>query len=340
MLSFFTGAGASKPFGYSTTDTFSLRVQDHLSKVLSGHVQGDKPPHRYYPRYFFDARNFLEELHRSADIEVILRELNDLKRALEKLRTQRTREMKWKDVFLKGLMETVDSDLSDLDFLLRDIHKLVYDEYWQAESDKNATKIYDDLFSSLAKSQEIMNIFTTNYDLTIERAFMDKEPDAFTDGFAYDAARRNVYWDISHYDKQARLYKLHGSVNWKRTANGEIYRVPTHDFTKHEDHVILYPGFKGVAEDEPFAFMHERLRETLMRSRAGLFIGFAFRDEYINEIIVAALKSKPQLELIVWNPCPPDVRFHRDRVILFKELFGERSTIGKLTEVLHKRKIL
>jgi hypothetical protein len=86
--------------------------------------------------------------------------------------------------------------------------------------------------------------------------------------------------------------------------------------------------------------MHERLRETLMRSRAGLFIGFAFRDEYINEIIVAALKSNPQLELIVWNPCPPDVRFHRNRVILFKELFGERSTIGKLTEVLHKRKIL
>ena len=82
-------------------------------------------------------------------------------------------------------------------------------------------------------------------------------------------------------DGYGRLTKLHGSVDWKR-ENGEII-CGTCDATG--DIPILYPGFKGDPEEEPFSKFHEHLRAVVREARAAIFIGFAFRDEYINGIL-------------------------------------------------------
>ena len=66
--------------------------------------------------------------------------------------------------------------------------------------------------------------------------------------------------------------------------------------------MILYPGFKGAPKDEPFLAFHNYLEIRLHRADAAVFVGFAFRDEYVNTIIERALISRPDLPFMVVDP--------------------------------------
>ena len=84
--------------------------------------------------------------------------------------------------------------------------------------------------------------------------------------------------------KYGRLTKLHGSVDWQH-ENGNII-VGSSNFTgDHQNHLILYPGYKGEPDVEPFRKFHEHLQSVVQKAELAVFVGFAFRDEYINTIL-------------------------------------------------------
>jgi hypothetical protein len=121
-----------------------------------------------------------------------------------------------------------------------------------------------------------------------------------------------------------RLYKLHGSVNWKRGPSGELWKTPVQDRTEERDHVILYPGFKGEPSVEPFIFLHKEFGRRLRTFSNLVVIGFSFRDEYLNRLINSALKENVRLKIIIWNPVIPIHPFPPESVINFEKPFDKQ----------------
>ena len=106
--------------------------------------------------------------------------------------------------------------------------------------------------------------------------------------------------------KRGRLTKLHGSVDWQRNNEGIIIR--TGSALENEEHLILYPGYKGEPVEEPFVQFHEHLRAVVQQADAAFFIGYAFRDDYINSIL-SELPSETPKFVINRDDSFPDFSF-------------------------------
>ena len=178
----------------------------------------------------------------------------------------------------------------------------------------DADKLSDwvQLLEGIKNHDPTIEIFTTNYDRVLERVIHGAKIDVETglkptsDQMVLDT----TFWDYPGHpldNNRGRLTKLHGSVNWQNSNEGIIVGNPI--FTEnHQNHVILYPGFKGKPDKEPFIKFHEHLRAVAGRARAAIFIGFAFRDDYINEIL-SSLPSRIPKYVINKDDSLPDLHF-------------------------------
>ena len=169
---------------------------------------------------------------------------------------------------------------------LRDrINSLVH-EFYVAYPDQDKLRDWVNLLRRLERHDSLIEIFTTNYDLVLETAIRKAEIKVVTGRVpALEMQLDPSFWDKDselHRDC-GRLTKLHGSVDWQLQGDSIICsKLYTEDPNKHS---ILYPGFKGEPNEEPFIKFHEHLREVVPKADAAIFIGFAFRDEYINSVL-------------------------------------------------------
>ncbi|MEW6081856.1 MAG: SIR2 family protein [Bacillota bacterium] len=138
-----------------------------------------------------------------------------------------------------------------------------------------------------------VEIFTTNYDLLMEEAFEEHRVPYF-DGFA---GVRKPFFDIRAMEEDslparwARLWKLHGSINW--------YQIPTEGVLRGASNEqglkrVIHPSHLKYEESRrmPYLAMIDRLRAFLKQPGATLVIcGHSFRDEHINEVIVQGLQG-------------------------------------------------
>jgi hypothetical protein len=138
-----------------------------------------------------------------------------------------------------------------------------------------------------------IEVFTTNYDLLMEQALEDCQVPYF-DGFA---GSRKPFFDIRAMDEDdlplrwARLWKLHGSINWYQDSIKGVFRGATNE--KHMKRVI-HPSHLKYEESRrmPYLAMMDRLRAFLRQPSAVIIIcGYSFRDEHINEVIIQGLQG-------------------------------------------------
>jgi hypothetical protein len=138
-----------------------------------------------------------------------------------------------------------------------------------------------------------IEVFTTNYDLLMEQAFEDCCVPYF-DGFA---GVRKPFFDLRAMEEDmlpprwARLWKLHGSVNWYQVANKGVFRGTTSNDGDLKR--VIHPSHLKYQESRrmPYLAMIDRLRAFLKQPTATLIIcGYSFRDEHINEVIVQGLQ--------------------------------------------------
>jgi hypothetical protein len=134
-------------------------------------------------------------------------------------------------------------------------------------------------------------------------------------GFRYDEYSERRLWDKDKgYDissvqegvTNVYLYKLHGSLNWKKHATGEIEAIsgetPFSDPNYVED-MLIYPTLspKDGQELEPYNIIREKFKDFMDEADACIVIGFSFRDEHINNIFTDFLK-RGRRTLIVVSP--------------------------------------
>jgi hypothetical protein len=139
-----------------------------------------------------------------------------------------------------------------------------------------------------------IEIFTTNYDLLMEQAFEDTRVPYF-DGFA---GVRKPFFDLRAMEEDmlpprwARLWKLHGSINWYQVAGRGVFRGTTMEGGASKR--VIHPSHLKYEESRrmPYLAMIDRLRAFMKQPTATLILcGYSFRDEHINEVIVQGLQS-------------------------------------------------
>lgn len=137
-----------------------------------------------------------------------------------------------------------------------------------------------------------VEVFTPNYDLLIEQA-MEETRTPYFDGFPgiqsplFDASsvedgRLPPHW--------ARIWKLHGSINWYQSPAGDVFRSTT---SKGHERRVIHPSHLKHEESRrmPYLAMLDRLRNFLRESTAALILcGYSFRDGHINDTIAQGLQ--------------------------------------------------
>lgn len=148
------------------------------------------------------------------------------------------------------------------------------------------------LWTNAAGRERPVEIFTTNYDLLMEQAFEDCRVPYF-DGFA---GSRKPFFDIRAMEEDilparwARLWKLHGSINWYQEASKGVLRGTASEKGLKR---VIHPSHLKYDESRrmPYLAMIDRLRAFLKQPTATLVLcGYSFRDDHLNEVILQGLQ--------------------------------------------------
>jgi hypothetical protein len=162
-----------------------------------------------------------------------------------------------------------------------------------------------------------MQLFTTNYDLTFEKAagrggfilvdgFSHTQPQEFDGGyFAYDIVRRDRGGDSPEYIPNVfHLYKLHGSLDWERRGPG-VFRAEN-----PARPLIIYPRDSKFQSsyDQPYLELMSRFHVALRQQNTFLLVvGFGFNDQHIAEPLLSAIRSNVSLRVFVVDPHVADM---------------------------------
>ena len=141
-----------------------------------------------------------------------------------------------------------------------------------------------------------VHIFTTNYDLLTEQA-LEEEGCLYFDGFI---GARKAFFDLGAVEDEnilhprwARLWKIHGSINWRLDSNKNIIRTYEKD---DKQSYLIYPSHLKYDQSRkmPYLAMLDRLKDFVMSPSSALFVvGYSFSDDHINDIILQSLRSNP-----------------------------------------------
>lgn len=160
-----------------------------------------------------------------------------------------------------------------------------------------------------------LKIFTTNYDLCFERSASILGGVAI-DGFSFTAPRRYDprYFsydlvrrprsgeDASYLEGVFLLYKLHGSVNWARTADGSIFEKAS---PSPDQACLIYPAagkYQQSFSQPHLESMAQYLAAVREPNTCVVVAGFGFNDDHLSEPLLAAAQSNPHLRLIIVDP--------------------------------------
>ncbi|MCM3576403.1 SIR2 family protein [Mesobacillus subterraneus] len=182
---------------------------------------------------------------------------------------------------------------------------------------RNHSKFFNSLFNvrNNPKYQPI-NIFTTNYDLFIERALerikvhytngfnglieREFDPSVFRLRFVDDENRYKERWDpVSRF---ARLYKLHGSINWYY-QDKRLFEKIGQDHHSDNENTVIYPTLNKHTQtlQTPYSELFREFSLQLQKPNTTLIImGYGFPDTHINQLIQQAL-SNESFTLIVFG---------------------------------------
>lgn len=138
-----------------------------------------------------------------------------------------------------------------------------------------------------------VEVFTTNYDSLLEQA-LEKHRVPYFDGFV---GAHRPFFDLASVESDklparwARLWKLHGSIEWKsqRQPDGlHVWRGSEGEST------VIFPSHLKYDQSRrmPYLALMDRLRHFIStRDSVLVTIGYSFRDDHINETIVQGLQA-------------------------------------------------
>lgn len=166
-----------------------------------------------------------------------------------------------------------------------------------------------------------IEVFTVNYDLVVEMG-LEAVGATYFDGFVGSIAgqfrpelvdSRTAVDTDSLPSSFVRLWKLHGSLNWKVQGNGSIVRTGAP--VAQEQMAAIYPSDEKYDQSRrvPFVVLHDRLRRALAEPETVTLVsGYSFGDAHLNEVLFDAAIRYPRSEIVVFcfDDIPDDLTAH------------------------------
>jgi len=171
-------------------------------------------------------------------------------------------------------------------------------------------------------------IFTTNYDLVLERA-LDELGYPYIDGFSGTVDRRLnlAFYGLDYHridsssqqvlaraDSSLYLHKIHGSLNWRARAEPdrvtgveslEVHQVTEESEIGDDDRVLIYPttAKEGDTLAFPYSDLMRQLGDAVQQDDTAIIsVGYGFADAHINRILLRSLAVNPALNVFVVDP--------------------------------------
>lgn len=158
-----------------------------------------------------------------------------------------------------------------------------------------------------------VEMFTINYDLLLEAGLEDLGVPYF-DGYVGTMAARfrpELVDTIGSVEEAntlpptfARLWKLHGSVNWEEVDDGTTRRIVRRGVpVTNGAAAAIYPSDEKYDQSRrvPFVVLMDRLRRALaVPETLTIVAGYAFGDQHLNEMLFDAARTYPRSELVVF----------------------------------------
>ena len=220
---------------------------------------------------------------------------------------------------------------------VRDFRGLILDQLKQWMSPDDVSKA--DYYQGFKRLQEKLNfplrIFSLNYDLCVERLHCDE----FRVETGFGGFGPQFPWDWERFEEggigpeppQVYLYKLHGSINWKRDHDTkQLFRVEQiAGIDAKSMELIFGRDFKLEAAD-PYLFYLYAFREASLNARLIVLIGYGLGDSHINNMLTQALRDDKERRLLLIENCDEAVLENR-RIAVAKTLgVGNDQVVVKI----------
>jgi hypothetical protein len=178
---------------------------------------------------------------------------------------------------------------------------------WVVPDDPGAADYYNGFVQLQSDLNFSLRIFSLNYDLCLER--LNSREFRVETGFGGVGPR--YFWDWERFEDsdtgppppQVYLYKLHGSINWKRDETKNLFCLEQTESIQPEDMELIFGrDFKMEAAD-PYLFYAYEFRKFSLMARLIIVIGYGFGDEHINKILSQALNADGDRRLFIISDC-------------------------------------
>lgn len=208
-------------------------------------------------------------------------------------------------------------------------------------------------FARRSPEKPRVKLFTTNYDLCIETAglrlgvvlidgFSHSAEQRFNrDHFDHDIVRRAASSTKADYlDGVFHLYKLHGSVDWRRRSDDVVIRSVDAPSDNRKP-VLIYPRSSKYQEafESPYLDMFAALQAALREPDTTLIVsGFGFADDHISAPIWSAIETNLSLRLVLCD-CgfvEHQKLFDEDAQEIDLELAGQRPYQSKIARLVQQ----
>lgn len=150
-----------------------------------------------------------------------------------------------------------------------------------------------------------LTIATTNYDRAVEiaaaRLSIDIE-DGFEDFGSSEYAEYRNFIESNN----LHLYKLHGSTDWYRTANGRVFKLrhpmplfgnlqitPEELGGESLHSALVLPSREKVITQKPFQSIASEFRQRAKEADVAIFLGSSLRDPHMRDVCEECALTKP-----------------------------------------------
>jgi len=168
-----------------------------------------------------------------------------------------------------------------------------------------------------------LRIFSLNYDMCVEENLgIENIERGFSDEKIWDYRR---YEPSQEQEVSYFLYKLHGSLDWKRNPQNRLTYSDSISSIDPLNMEIIFGIQNKLQSYDPYLFYFYSFREACIRSELIVISGYGFYDNHINDNLISAIQldSNKRLLINVYEGESFDVN-------------GYKNTISKLLEIDEK----